>query len=101
MVTHMEWQSQSTLGSDQVLELQRSFLARVYRWMFLGLGATAFVAYVVASSPALAGPLLRSPGLQMVLWIGELALVWVLAGKAASFSGRTAGALFFLYAVLN
>lgn len=89
------------LGGADTSALQRTFMARVYRWMFLGLGATAGVAYAVANTPALMEPLLTSPFLRIGLWLGQIGLVVTLAGMTSKLSGRAALALFFAYAALN
>ena len=43
----------SSYGTDAAAERVTAFLGAVYRWMFVGLGVTAAVAYVLAGSPAL------------------------------------------------
>src|SRR5262252_9517163 len=98
----MSWQTpvQSNAGLDQIVveQSQRTFMARVYRWMFLGLGVTGGVALYTASTPALLQLVL--PHL-MLLIIGQLALVFGLSFAAPEVSGAVAGGLFLLYAALN
>jgi FtsH-binding integral membrane protein len=97
----MELHANVTAAQVDPAEIQRVFITRVYRWMFLGLGLTAVVAYLVASTPALAEGLLRAPGLRLGLLFGELGLVWGLSSMARRLSGRAALSMFFLYAALN
>jgi FtsH-binding integral membrane protein len=97
----MESQANVRVAQADPAEVQRVFIARVYRWMFLGLALTAGVAYAVAATPELALPLLRSRGLLLGLWLGELGLVMALSSMARRLSGRAALALFFAYAALN
>ena len=46
-----------------------AFLRAVYGWMCVGLGVTAFVAYAIASSPALIGTLVANHFLFLALLI--------------------------------
>jgi FtsH-binding integral membrane protein len=91
----------TALSSEVALEVQRSFIARVYRWMFVGLGTTAVVAYAVTQSPQILSALFSNRLLYMGLLGGELLLVMALAGLVQRLSSGVAGALFFLYAALN
>src|SRR5260370_7899290 len=99
----MSWQTpleRNTAAVDQIVveQSQRAFMARVYRWMFVGLSVTGGVALYTASSPAL---------LQLVvphvicLLIAELLVVLGLTFAAPRVSGPVAGGLFLLYATMN
>jgi FtsH-binding integral membrane protein len=97
----MSWQSpvQSTRVDQIVVEEgQRTFMAKVYRWMFLGLSVTGGVALYTASTPALLAPVLDH---LLLLIIAELAVVLGLSFIAHRLSAAAAGGLFLLYAVLN
>jgi uncharacterized protein len=98
----MSWQSplQSDTSLDQIVveQSQRTFMARVYRWMFLGLGVTGAVALYTASTPALLQIVL--PHLTLLI-IAELVLVFGLSFAAPKVSGPVAGGLFLLYAAMN
>jgi FtsH-binding integral membrane protein len=98
----MSWQTplERSTPVDQIVveQSQRTFMARVYRWMFLGLGVTGGVALFTASSPALLQ--LVVPHF-MFLLIAELALVFGLSFAAPRVSGAVAGGLFLLYATMN
>ncbi|MFN0063317.1 MAG: Bax inhibitor-1/YccA family protein [Myxococcaceae bacterium] len=88
-------------ASVDVSDVQRMFMTRVYRWMFLGLGLTALVAYGISDSPAILEPLLMNRGLRIGLLLGQLGLVIVLSAMATRLSGAVATLLFFAYAALN
>ena len=98
----MSWQTplERTAPADQILveQSQRTFMARVYRWMFLGLGVTGAVALYTASTPALLQ--LVVPNLWLLV-IAELLVVLGLSFAAPRLSGGVAGALFLLYATMN
>ena len=81
-------------------ESARLFMARVYRWMFVGLALTAGVAMYVASNPAIA-QMVFARGMFFGLIIGERALVWALSMMAPRLSGPVAGAMFLGYSALN
>ena len=91
----------TTMSTEMAVAIQRTFIGKVYRWMFVGLLVTACVAYGVVSSPALTQTLLSSRGLYLGLIGGELLLVMALAGMVQRLSPAVAGALFFGYAALN
>jgi len=78
-----------------------SFLRRVYGWMFLGLGVTAVVAMMVASSPALVRTLAGNPILFFGLIIAQLGLVWSVSRRVGTLAPGTAAGLFLLYSALT
>lgn len=75
-----------------------SFIQSVYNWMAIGLGLTALVAYIVASNETL---LRLTYSIRFFLIIGELALVFILAGRVHKMKASTATALFLFYSALN
>ncbi|HLL53555.1 MAG TPA: Bax inhibitor-1/YccA family protein [Myxococcaceae bacterium] len=81
-----------------VREAQRTFMQQVYRWMTGGLALTGIVAMLTASS----APMLQFVASAIwILFLGQLALVFVLSGLAPRLSATAAGALFVVYAGLN
>ena len=78
-----------------------TFLRSVYGWMCAGLAITALVAFFVASSPALASDLVRTPFLMMGLVIAQLGLVFALSLRVQKMASGTASALFILYSALT
>ncbi len=98
----MSWQTplERTAPADQILveQSQRTFMARVYRWMFLGLGVTGAVALYTASTPAILQVVV--PNMWLLL-IAELVVVLGLSFAAPRLSGGVAGALFLVYATMN
>lgn len=98
----MSWQTplQPSAPADQILveQSQRTFMARVYRWMFVGLGLTGAVAVYAASTPAIMQAVVPN---MWLLFIAELLLVLGLSFAAPRLSGGVAGGLFLLYATLN
>jgi len=93
-------------GNAQVLvrgaaDVERRFMAAVYRWMTLGLLLTAFVAWYVAATPAALQVIF---GNRLVFWaliLGQFGLVIGLSAAVTRLSAGTAGALFLLYSALN
>ncbi len=91
----------TAMSLSQVEAEQRSFITKVYGWMFLALSLTGLVAMQVASSPAILKIILGNPLIFYGLLIGELILVGSLSGLVNRMSATTAMIIFFLYAALN
>lgn len=77
-----------------------TFLARVYRWMAIGLGITGVTAMGVASSEALRQLIFGTP-LFFALIIGQLVLAMAFTPLVGRVSTPVAGGLFALYAALT
>jgi len=77
------------------------FLAKVFKWMAVGLAATGLTAYAAAHSKTAMELIFGNRLLFYGLVFGELALVFGLSARIAKLSVRTASALFFFYSVLN
>jgi uncharacterized protein len=82
-------------------DVERGFMASVYRWMTLGLGVTALVAVAVASSPGAIQLVFGNRILFFGLIIAELGLVIALSAAVNRLSAAAAGGLFLLYSALN
>jgi len=78
-----------------------AFLRSVYGWMFLGLGITAVVATVVASSPSVVNALVANRLLFFGLIAAQLGLVFYLSSRVATLAPATAAALFIAYSALT
>lgn len=78
-----------------------AFLRKVYGWMFLGLGITAFVAHSVASSPDIVRALVGNQLAFFALFAVELGLVFYLSARVSSMAPANAAALFVVYSALN
>lgn len=95
-----------TPAREQVLvrataDVERRFMAAVYRWMTLGLALTALVAWAVAGSEAALGLILGNRVVFFGLILAELGLVFAISAGAARMSAGTAGGLFLVYSALN
>lgn len=77
------------------------FLAKVFNWMAIGLGATAITAFGVSQSPAALKFIFGNPFVFYGLIIGELGLVVYLSARVEKMAATTATGLFLLYAILN
>ena len=88
-------------SSTRTAERVSAFLTKVYGWMFVGLGITAAVAYLVASSPALTTALTENRLIFFALVLVELGLVFFLSARVHSLEPGTAAGLFVGYAALN
>lgn len=82
-------------------DVERRFMAAVYRWMTLGLATTALVAYAVASSESALRLVAGSRLVFFGLLIAELALVVWISAAVSRLSAAAAGGLFLLYSALN
>jgi len=80
---------------------QRSFITRVYGWMFLALIITGAVAMYVSSSKMLLTLILGTPLIYYGLIIGEFILVGLLALAVNRMSPLTATLVFIIYSALN
>ena len=85
----------------QVQVRVNDFIRSVYNWMAIGLALTGFIAYYVASTPALVNLIIRNQLLFFGLIIAELALVFTLSTRVHRMQASTATALFVLYSALN
>lgn len=95
----MNEHNKSMLQNVQVRE--RTLLKNVYLWMSAGLGLTALVAYLVASSPTLLYALMGNVlGLLLVI-VGQFALVFYLTARLDRMSQASAIGSFLAYSALN
>jgi FtsH-binding integral membrane protein len=81
--------------------VETRFLTRVYGWMAGGLVATALMAWVTLSTPALLQLIFGNRLVFYGLLIGELALVAWLSGLVGRMSASTAAIVFVAYSALN
>ncbi len=97
------YDAQDILGSAeyrQELAAQRTFMARVYGWMTVGLLATALTSLVVASSPALVKAVFET-GAFWVLIIVELGIAFGFRLALRSVPVPLAAGMFLVYSVLT
>ena len=93
----MERFSRPPVGNSRTESTSMTFLNQVYAWMASGLLITAVVAYVVANSMEL---LLFSFQYRWILFIAQLGLVFVLAGRINTLSHSAATGMFLIYSAL-
>jgi len=86
---------------DRAKTLETAFIRRVYNWMVIGLALTGAMAWFTASSPGLQQFVLGNRMVFFGLIIAELALVFILAGRAERMQPSTATTLFVIYSLLN
>src|SRR5581483_10032357 len=77
-----------------------SFLARVYRWMALGLASTGVTAMLVGTSPELQRWIFGTP-IMWVLLVAQLVMVLAFRPMVERLSPLAAGAVFLVYAGLT
>jgi FtsH-binding integral membrane protein len=87
--------------ATQVVVRQNSLIRQVYAWMGAGLAITAFMSLITLSSPAILNAVLGNKLVFYGLMIGELALVFTLAGAINKLSAATATLIFIAYSALN
>jgi uncharacterized protein len=85
----------SQLGVRPSAELAQRLLTHAFGWMFAGLLLTAAVAGVVQTSETLTNFAYRNI---LLLFIGQLALVFVISGAIQRLNATAALGLFFVYA---
>ena len=78
-----------------------AFLRGVYMWMFVGLGVTALVALVVASSPAVVMAIAGNRLLFFALMAAQLGIVFGLSASVHKIAPTTASLLFLAYSALT
>jgi FtsH-binding integral membrane protein len=89
----------STVFQRDQASVQTEFIRRVYNWMALGLALTAITALFAINSGLIYS--LLSPGVMLVLILGELGLVIALSAAIGRLQSSTAIFMFFAYAFLN
>lgn len=77
----------------------RQYMLTVYNYMGLGLAITGLVAMVVASTPALYGPIFGTP-LKWVVMLAPLGFVFFLGARITSLSVSAAQITFWLFAAV-
>ena len=87
--------SPSALGVKPDARLQAAFLTHAFVWMFVGLLVSAVVAWAALGNQALQD--FTSQNL-MILFIAQLAMVFVISGAINRISATVALLLFFIYA---
>ena len=94
------WQTQvAPVGSARFDEGLRRHMLRVYNFMGLGLVLTGAVAFLVASTPALYGPIFGTP-LKWVVMLAPLAFVFFFSFRIHAVSAATAQMLFWAFCAL-
>jgi uncharacterized protein len=93
----MSWNQSSYISADVRDVRVTSFLSKVYGWMFLGLLITAGTALAVASSPALIQTFFGNRILILILFLGQLGLVFYMSARVERMAAATAAGLFMLY----
>jgi FtsH-binding integral membrane protein len=86
------------LESTQAQVRVNEFVRSVYNWMAIGLALTGAVAWFVANNE----PVLRFVyQARWLFFIGQLALVFMLAGRVHKMEASTATGMFMFYSALN
>jgi len=86
---------------QQELTAQRTFMARVYGWMTIGMLATALVAMVIAGSKPLTNLFILNPGMRIGLIIASLVVALGLSFTIRSIPAVLAAGLFIFYSLLT
>jgi uncharacterized protein len=79
----------------------QGFLTRVFGWMVLGLVVTAASAAVIGASETMLTDVTSNPLLLILIFGGQLALVFTISAGVNRLSPAVAAALFLLYSALN
>ena len=91
--------AQAQVGVERVDEGLRSYLLQVYNYMGLGLAITGAIAFLVASTPALYGPIFGTP-LKWVVMLAPLGFVFFLGAKIRTMSVSAAQLTFWAFAAV-
>lgn len=90
----------STTTYPAVME-ERSFISRVYAWMFFALVITAVISMWVAATPSVVQAIFSNSILFIVLILAEIGMVMGLAFAINKISAATATFMFVVYSALN
>ena len=93
--------SSRVMTQEQIEELQRSFVVKVFGWMMSGLLLTGAFAMMVSSSPSIMHAIGANPIIFFGLMIAELGLVIWLTARIAKMSAMTATMVFIGYSILT
>ncbi len=88
-------------GEYGAVKSLNGYIAKVYGWMFLGLGLTALTAFLFLTRMDWVVGFVKNPILFYGSMIGEFALVFAISRAIMRLSFPAAAALFGFYAVLN
>lgn len=83
--------------------MSKTFTARVFSWMFLGLLVTGLVSYIFAATPSLIGALITPTGMSAlgyVIMFAPLGLVLLMGAAMSKLSYPAMVGVFLLYAAL-
>ncbi len=102
----MELERENVIVSAQewTAERARTFavlMRKVYVWMTLALAVTGLTAAYVGTNPALVSMLFQGGSAIWLLFVAELALVWILSANIHRMSFPVAGVMFAAYSILN
>ena len=86
-------------AAGEIDEGLRSYMLSVYNYMGLALVITGLVSFVVASTPALYGPIFGSP-LKWVVMLAPLGFIFFLGARIQSMSVSTAQMTFWAFAAV-
>ena len=89
------------MSQDAIAAEQQRFMVKVYNWMTVGLAVTGVMAFYVAHNETILSLLIENQILFFMLVIGQLGLVFYLAGWVKNMSASLATGVFILYAGLN
>jgi uncharacterized protein len=90
-----------TIPAEQVEELQRAFILKVFGWMTAGLMLTAVVSLFTVSTPALLEAIFSSRFVYLGLIFGQLGLVIFLSARIEKMTAVTATTVFLGYSALT
>lgn len=79
----------------------RTFMQRVYSWMALALGISAFAAYVVGSTPALFSLFYGNFGMLIFLLVAYMSLGIYFSARLSQMNTSTAIGVYLLYAAIS
>jgi hypothetical protein len=94
-------QQQAYPASRDASQASTIFLAKVFNWMAIGLGITAFVAFWVTNSAAAQSLIFGNMVVFYGLIIGELGMVIYLSTRIERITAARATTLFIVYSTLN
>ncbi|TVQ97659.1 MAG: Bax inhibitor-1/YccA family protein [Deltaproteobacteria bacterium] len=96
------WNRQAGPAAARPLDAadQNRFITKVFGWMTMGLGLTAFVAWFTAHSEAMINLIFGTPGLVMFLFIAQLGMVFGLSWGIRKLSVGVATGMFLLYSAM-
>jgi len=86
---------------EEIATISRSFMSRVFSWMFLAMTITAVTSFIWAATPSLMGMLINENGLSVLGWVVMLAPLGFVLLMSFGFQKLSAPLMMLLFVVYS